>query len=172
MTKIYTKKGDKGKTTVCGMEVEKNHPRLVVLGVLDELSSSLGVVLAFSSELKILSEIQEDLMEIGSEIALGDRNVGGKLEQRVIILEKEIDQIWEDLPPLVNFILPQGGKVGSLLHFSRSICRRAEREAVILSQKEKIAPEIIIYLNRLSDFLFALARWVNKNEGFEEKIWP
>lgn len=180
MTKPYTKKGDKGKTTICGLAVEKNHPRLVILGALDELGSILGVALAlskteglaFAPKLKILSEIQADLMEIGAEISVKGRKVGEKLEKRTEILEKEIDKFWKDLPPLRNFILPGGGKAGSLLHLARAVCRRAEREIAALLQKEKIPLEILTYLNRLSDFLFALARWVNQKEGHKEKIWP
>ena len=171
MTKIYTKKGDKGKTTICGMEVSKNHPRLVVLGCLDELQSAIGVALSFASELKILSEIQEDLMEIEAAISVEYRPVSGKLKKKTAILEKEIDKIEKSLTPLKNFILPGGGKAGSLIHFSRAICRRAEQGMVTFSQKEKIQPEIIAYLNRLSDFLFALARWANKQDGMKEKIW-
>lgn len=171
MPKLYTKKGDKGKTTICGMEVEKNHPRLLTLGALDELESALGVVLAQSPKLKILEEIQQDLMETGSAISTKNRVVGGKLKKKAAILEKEIDKFEKDLPPLKNFILPGGGKIGSLLHFARAICRRVEREIVDFSQKEKIQPEIIAYLNRLSDFLFVLARRVNQKEGIKEKTW-
>lgn len=172
MSKLYTKRGDKGKTTICGMEVGKNHPRLSVLGALDELESALGVVLAWGKDLKILEEIQRDLMEIGASIAGMRSGVEKKLKARTATLEKEIDKMWESLPPLKNFILPGGGQTGSLLHLARAIGRRAEREIVILPQKEKIPVEIITYLNRLSDFLFALARWVNKREGYEEKLWP
>lgn len=172
MTKLYTKQGDKGKTTICGMDVSKSHPRLEVLGSLDELESALGVVLAFNPNLGILEKIQADLMEIGTGISVQGRKVGGKLKKRTEILEKEIDKFCQALPDLKNFILPRGGKTGSLIHFARAICRRAEREMVALSQKEKIQPEILVYLNRLSDFLFALARWINQKEGNKEKIWP
>lgn len=172
MVKIYTKRGDQGKTIIGGREVAKNHPKISALGVLDELGSVLGVVLAWMPDLKILEEIQRDLMEIGASLAGKKEEVTGGFRKRTAILEKEIDKIWEDLPPLKNFLLPQGGKAGSFLHLSRAICRRAEREIVVLCQKEKIPAEIITYLNRLSDFLFALARWVNKREGYAEKIWP
>lgn len=171
MTKIYTKRGDKGKTTICGMEVAKNHPRLSALGALDELESALGVVLSQTPKLKILEEIQKDLMEIGAGVSQMRSGMGEKLKKETVVLEKEIDKMWETLPPLKNFILPQGEKTGSLLHLARAICRRAEREVVFLSQKERVEPEVIVYLNRLSDFLFALARWVNYKEGIKEKIW-
>lgn len=154
------------------MEVAKYHPRLVSLGVLDELGSILGVVLSLSPDLKVLEEIQKDLMEVGAGIAGEEREVGIKLKRRTAVLESEIDRIWKKLPPLKNFILPGGCRIGSLLHLSRVICRRAEREVVFVAQKERIPSEIIAYLNRLSDFLFALARWVNKKEGYKEKIWP
>lgn len=154
------------------MEVSKNHPRLSALGALDELGSLLGVVLSRAPELRILEEIQKDLMEIGAGLSKMRSGVEEKLKERTGFLEKEIDKMWESLPPLQNFILPGGGKTGSLLHFTRAVCRRAEREAVFLSQKEKITPEIIIYLNRLSDFLYALARSVNNKENVQDKTWP
>lgn len=171
MISLYTKRGDRGKTTLCGMEVSKNHPRLLVLGALDELGSCLGVVLANDSKLKILEEIQGDLMKIGSFLG-AKKDVTENLAKRTQDLEKEIDKIWGDLPDLKHFILPGGGKTGAMLHLSRAICRRAERELVFLSEKDTISLEIITYLNRLSDFLFALARWVNKKENYPEKLWP
>ena len=173
MVKIYTKRGDQGKTIIGGMEVGKNHPRLAALGALDELGSVLGVVLAWQPDLVILEEIQKDLLEIGTNLGVGkDRQIREKLKKGIRFLEKEIDKIWGDLPPLKNFLLPQGGKAGSFLHLSRAICRRAEREVSALSQKEKVLPEIHAYFNRLSDFLFALARWVNQRQGYKEKRWP
>lgn len=171
MTKLYTKQGDRGKTTICGMIVSKNHPRLSALGALDELESVLGIILARNSQLQVLEEIQSDLMEIGSAIAGMRSGVGQKLKDRTKVLEKEIDKMWQTLPPLANFIFPGGGKNGSLLHFARSICRRAERKMAILAEREKIEPSILAYLNRLSDFLFALARLVNQKESYREKIW-
>lgn len=169
--KIYTKQGDRGKTTICGMIVEKNNLRLIALGVLDELSSSLGLVLAFDPKLKILEDIQRDLLEIGASLGFSEKDIGQILGKRTLFLEKEIDRMWENLPPLENFILPGGGKAGGQLHVARAFCRRAEREIVSLSRQEKIQPEILIYLNRLSDFLYVLARWVNQKEGYPEKIW-
>lgn len=154
------------------MEVEKHHPRLASLGALDELNSSLGVILAFTPKLKVLEEIQKDLMEIGASLGFSKKDISGELAKRTAFLEKEIDRMWESLPPLQNFILPGGCRIGSLLHLSRAICRRAEREVVFVAQKERIPSEIIAYLNRLSDFLFTLARWVNQKEGYKEKIWP
>lgn len=171
MMKLYTKRGDKGKTTLCGMEVSKNHPRLSVLGALDELESCLGVVLACDPRLKILEGVQADLMEIGAFLGTAKADVAQKLSKRTLVLEKEIDKIWGDLPDLKHFVFPGGGKTGATLHLSRAICRRTERELVFLSEKEEIPTEIITYLNRLSDFLFTLARWVNQKEGYEEKIW-
>lgn len=172
MTKLYTKKGDKGKTTICGMEVAKNHPRLSALGTLDELGSLLGVVLSRAPELRILEEIQKDLMEIGAGLSKMRSGVEEKLKERTGFLEKEIDKMWESLPPLQNFILPGGGKTGSLLHFTRAVCRRLERKMAALGQKDDVSVEILTYLNRLSDFLFTLARWINHKEAYVEKIWP
>ena len=154
------------------MEVVKHHPRLVSLGVLDELGSILGVILSLDPDLKVLQKIQADLMEVGAGIAREGKGVDAKLRRRTAVLESEIDRMWEKLPALKNFILPGGCRIGSLLHLSRAICRRAEREVVFVAQKEKIPPEMIAYLIRLSDFLFSLARWVNQKEGYREKIWP
>lgn len=174
---IYTRTGDKGKTSLfSGQRVSKADLRVETYGAIDELNSVIGVVL--SSKYKVLSiereliKIQKDLFEIGSQLANPSAEKVQGLGKRVKEFEKMIDQMTVELPPLENFILPGGGKAGSLLHFARTVCRRAERRAVALSEKEKVSPDIIVYLNRLSDLLFTMARFVNYKEKKKEIVWP
>jgi cob(I)alamin adenosyltransferase len=175
---IYTKFGDKGKTSLYGGKtVSKGSMRVEAYGNLDELNSFLGVVLAELKDKKVkqeIVEIQKDLFEIGSSIASLSTNkhkaLSIFLEKRVFEFEKEIDRLSGKLPELENFILP-GGKTGSYLHYARTIARRAERRIVVLAEKERILREILIYLNRLSDLLFMYARYVNYKEKQKEIVW-
>jgi cob(I)alamin adenosyltransferase len=178
--KIYTKVGDKGETMLGnGKKVSKASLRVEAYGEVDELNSLLGVVASQiqDSRLKIkedLIEIQKDLFEIGASLAdsvKADRRLNTYLCQRVLEFEKEIDSISKDLPELTHFIIPGGGVSGASLHLARTVCRRAERRIVELNKKEKIQDQMIIYLNRLSDFLFVLARFVNLKEKKREIIW-
>jgi len=176
---IYTKFGDKGKTSLYGGKtVSKASLRVNTYGTLDELNSFLGVVLSGKSEKKVEKElkiIQNDLFEIGASLASPATNkqavLGNYLKKRVTDFEKEIDSLTKKLPELENFILPGGGKTGSNLHFARTLARRAERRVVELSEKEKINPQILIYLNRLSDLLFTYARFINHKEKKKEILW-
>ena len=164
--KIYTRTGDKGETSLLGgTRVPKHHPRVEALGALDELNSSIGVALAFLSDKKNdplkekLINIQKDLIKISSVLAFPAFQKVEGLDKQALEFEKLIDALSSQMPPLKNFILPGGGKAGALLHLSRAIARRAERRVVILSDKEGIDNNIIIYLNRLSDLLFTTARF-------------
>ena len=175
---IYTKFGDKGKTALhTGKTVSKSSIRVEAYGNLDELNSFLGVVLSQAKDKRIkqeLLQIQSDLFEIGASLAgPGEKKrpeLKAKLKQRVDGFEKTIDFLTEKMPKLKNFILP-GGKTGSLLHYARTIARRAERRTVALSEKETVLSEILIYLNRLSDLLFTFARYINHKEKQKETIW-
>ncbi|HUD09208.1 MAG TPA: cob(I)yrinic acid a,c-diamide adenosyltransferase [Patescibacteria group bacterium] len=175
---IYTRFGDKGKTALhTGKTVSKGSVRVEAYGNLDELNSFLGVVLSQIKDKKIkqeLLEIQNDLFEIGASLAgPGEKKyqkLAQKLKVRVMEFEKEIDTLTQKLPKLKNFILP-GGKTGSLLHYARTIARRAERRTVILAEKEKVLKEVLVYLNRLSDLLFMFARIINHREKQTEIIW-
>jgi len=175
---IYTRFGDKGKTALhTGKTVSKNSIRVEAYGNLDELNSFLGVVLSQVKDRRIkqeLLEIQSDLFEIGASLASpGEKEhqkLAQKLKARVFEFEKEIDALTQKLPKLKNFILP-GGKVGSLLHYARTIARRAERRTVALAEKEAVLSEILVYLNRLSDLLFTFARYINYLEKQKEIIW-
>lgn len=181
---IYTRTGDRGETSLFGgIRVLKSDLRVQAYGNVDELNSAIGVAIATESRItnkelwinKNLVQIQNDLLLVGSILA----NPEGKLSKeekkyfstRVKEFEKEIDEMDLNLPMLKNFILPGGGEVGAFLHFVRTISRRVERNTVELSQKAAVDREVIIYFNRLSDFLFTLARFVNHKEGNKETIW-
>jgi cob(I)alamin adenosyltransferase len=171
---IYTKFGDQGKTALIGgAVVPKDHPRVEAYGSVDELNAVLGLAIAFSDDdcLKAsLLRVQKDLFTVGAELAGGKRPIR---PSRVGELEAEIDALCADLPPLRHFIIPGGSKTASLLHLARTVCRRAERQVVLLSNKEKkkVNPGTIIYLNRLGDLLFTQARHVNYRKKREETVW-
>lgn len=171
---VYTRAGDKGKTRLyAGKVVSKANPRVEAYGSVDELNSSLGVVLSETRDnffKKELLKIQNDLLEIGAALSNPNSRVQG-LSARVRDFEKIIDGLTVKLPQLENFILPGGGKTGSLLHLARTVARRAERRIVELSEKETVNSSIIIYMNRLSDLLFMFARFINHKEKKREIIW-
>lgn len=180
-SKIYTRTGDKGKTSLFGgKRISKDNPRIEAIGTIDELNSILGASASFIKNKKVLSviqKIQNDLFNIGAELAnpqeiSGDTNhliMLGK--EKVEVLESIIDQYDHNLPSLRYFILPGGVNSASLLHLSRSVSRRAERRVITLSKKSKVNPNIISYLNRLSDLLFILARYLNKRAKVKELPW-
>lgn len=172
---IYTKKGDSGKTSLFdGKKVWKSDLKVDSYGTIDELNSTIGAASSFITNkliLRELEEIQNDLLEIGSSLAVSSTLPADQLKKRPEDFEKLIDSLTDQMPVLSQFILPSGGKGGSLLHLSRTITRRAERNVVHLSQKESIDGIIIVYLNRLSDLLFTMARFVNYKDKKKEKIW-
>lgn len=179
--KIYTRTGDKGQTSlITGKRVSKASERVDTYGTVDELNSILGVVVANLNAsqkeiIKALENIQHDLFAIGASLASPENSkqqiVNSKLEKQVIAFEKMIDKLTKTLPPLKNFILPGGGKAGAFLHMARTVCRRAERRIIALSQKEQVDDEIIKYFNRLSDLLFTMARFVNQKDKKKETVW-
>lgn len=177
---IYTRTGDKGKTSLFdGTRVLKSHKRVETYGTIDELNSTIGVANAEIKGLRIrlknitdeLEKMQHDLFEIGSTLATPHPMPVEGLENRPKEFEKIIDSLTKKMPELKEFILPGGGKAGSHLHVCRTIARRAERQLVALMQKEEIDPMIVMYLNRLSDLLFTLARYVNYKEKKKEVKW-
>jgi len=180
-SKIYTGRGDKGKTyLIFGEEVDKDNPRVKAYGSLDELNACLGVANSFLKEprtQRIVEQIQNELFNIGAELASPKRlrkNEKGFFElgsDRVKDLEKNIDQYDSRLPSLRHFILPGGTNTASFLHLARTVSRRAEREIVTLTKTAKVNPNILVYINRLSDFLFVLARYMNKRGGRKETPW-
>jgi len=166
---IYTKKGDKGQTSIfSGEHLPKSSLRIKTIGAIDETNSFLGIVLSGAPELKDLKEVQRNLFAIGSILAGAHL---GFPKSRTRKLERQIDRMEGELPVLKNFILPGGGKTGARLFFARTLARRAERALVSLNKKEPLRPEILVYINRLSDYLFMVGREVNRKEGREEEVW-
>ncbi len=173
ITRVYTKTGDGGQTSlVGGSRVDKDSARVSAYGDVDELNSALGVARAFCNggELEsIILEIQNDLFILGSDLASPAGVDSPRIdESRAEKLEAWIDRHLEQMETLKEFILPAGKPAGAFFHLSRSICRRAERSAVALMKKEKTSQAAAIYLNRLSDLLFVLARAANIRDGFAE----
>jgi cob(I)alamin adenosyltransferase len=177
--KIYTRTGDTGETSLfAGGRVSKGHLRLHTYGTVDELNTVLGLVLAAGLDDEsraAFSRVQAELFVVGADLAtpLDAKSdwivrVSSPMVDR---LESEIDE-WEGmLPPLKNFILPGGGLAGAFVHQARAVCRRAERWLVMLHEAESINPEVLRYLNRLSDWLFVAARVVNSRAGQAEVGW-
>ena len=179
--KIYTKTGDKGKTSLIGgTKVFKNDMRIETYGTVDELNSYVGLVKDYTpdeQQRNILKQVQDRLFVIGSSLACDpDKETGMHIpdlkEDDILLLEKEIDLMNEKLPPMKNFILPGGHTAVSSTHIARCVCRRAERLCVNMQQHELfVEPLIIKYLNRLSDYLFVLARFTAQELHVAEIIW-
>jgi cob(I)alamin adenosyltransferase len=180
--KIYTKTGDKGDTGLFGGgRVAKNHPRVEAYGDVDELNAALGFVRAIEQMPRVdevLVPVQRDLFAIGALLATPDRD---KMRQhldkariddaRIADLEHAIDDADAELEPLRSFIVPGGSPKAAALHVARTVCRRAERRVVELQTEAEIPTLVVIYLNRLSDLLFTLARVANKRGGVGEVTW-
>jgi len=181
MFKIYTKTGDKGSTSLIGgVRVPKSHIRIESYGTVDELNSFLGMVNDMANNKQVyewILEIQDRLFTIGSELATNpDKEVKMKLpdlhETDVKWLEDRIDGMNEALPEMRSFILPGGNLAASTCHVARCVCRRAERLCVAMQEHNEHVPELVLqYLNRLSDFLFVLARYIGHINGAEEVPW-
>jgi cob(I)alamin adenosyltransferase len=167
---IYTRTGDSGLTSLFGgKRVLKCEELVDVYGSIDELNSWVGLLNA-QSKTYSFSKVQSDLLIIGSSLA------GGKIDltpltSRITEMEREIDRMDKTLPKLSNFILPGGSVLAAQIHIARSVCRRVERQAVAVSQKEHIDSVIVKYLNRLSDLLFTYARFINMQGNIKEIVW-
>jgi cob(I)alamin adenosyltransferase len=191
ITRVYTRLGDGGETAlVGGRRVAKDSPRIVAYGTIDELNAVVGLVRVFNAEgMKMrgprrkrhewldatLRKVQNQLFDLGSELATpedavyeGMHRVG---EAEVKALEQLMDRCQKDLKPLKSFVLPGGGRVGGFLHQARTVCRRAERRVLALGRVESISPWPLKYVNRLSDLLFVLSRWVGQRLGETEYLW-
>lgn len=183
--KIYTKAGDTGETALFGgRRVAKDTPRVEAYGTLDELNACLGTAVvalgADGGEIgALLARLQSELFDLGAELSTPPERAEDRLaarvprmtEPRVEALEGEIDRFEEGLAPLKTFILPGGTVAAASLHLARTVCRRAERRVVSLAALEPVNPEVIRYLNRLSDLLFVLARAANQRAGMEDVPW-
>lgn len=177
--KIYTKTGDKGQTSLIGgTRVPKYHNRIESYGTVDELNSYIGLIGCQAinpHDQQILKEIQDRLFTIGSSLASDPEKskmqIPDLLESDITLLETEMDTMNDFLPELKHFILPGGNTTVSYCHLARCVCRRAERLTVLLAEESFVDNKITIYLNRLSDYLFVLARKLNHDAGTEENIW-
>ncbi|GJQ19675.1 MAG: ATP--cob(I)alamin adenosyltransferase [Bacteroidia bacterium] len=173
--KIYTRTGDGGETSLFGGgRVPKNAPRIEAYGTIDELNSHLGAARAQgpSPDLDaLLMTIQDRLFVLGAQLATVKGETVKITGSDIAELESAIDRLEAGLPPLKTFIVPGGGRVGSALHVARTVCRRAERLVVALHRTDRIDPSIIVFLNRLSDLLFVMARHANRTDNAPETPW-
>ena len=180
LSRIYTKSGDAGDTGLGdGSRVPKDHPRVAAYGGVDELNAVLGLLLAQCpdlSEAALIRGIQNDLFDVGADLCrpqAAAEQPGQRLrvqERQAQRLESAIDRLNADLQPLTSFVLPGGQAAAAWCHLARTVCRRAERDVVTLARTEAVNPQVIIYLNRLSDLLFVLARVYN-DKGRKDLLW-
>jgi len=173
ITKVYTRTGDGGTTGLANRaRVRKDAPRIEAIGAVDELNSVLGVLLAETLPGAVracLDDVQNDLFDLGGELSVpGHAIVSPSHVER---LERELDRWNADLSPLKDFILPGGSRAAALAHAARTVCRRAERRVVTLSRRQKVAPALRAYVNRLSDLLFVIARALNRAAGRPDVLW-
>ena len=187
ITRVYTRTGDAGDTAlVGGRRVPKDSPRIAAYGALDELNAALGLARVFNAERlrrgaahrrldETLRRLQNELFDLGSELATPpDAAYEGMFRvgpEHVTALERLIDECQKDLAPLKSFVLPGGGRVSGFLHQARTVCRRAERDVLALSRVEPVGEWPLTYVNRLSDLLFVLSRWVGAKLGESEYLW-
>jgi cob(I)alamin adenosyltransferase len=180
LSRIYTKTGDGGETALGGgTRVPKDHPRVAAYGTVDELNAVLGLLLTLQprpAEYDLLRTIQNDLFDVGADLCrpqTPDEAPGAHLRiqaDQAERLEQAIDRLNAGLSPLRSFVLPGGQPAAGWAHLARTVCRRAERAAVTLARSEPVNPAVIVYLNRLSDLLFVLARVYN-NHGGHDVLW-
>jgi cob(I)alamin adenosyltransferase len=180
LSRIYTRSGDEGETGLGdGQRVAKDHPRVAAYGSVDELNAILGLLLSLdptNKEANLLRTIQNDLFDVGADLCVpqpDDEEQGKRLrvtEDQWRRLESAIDRCNDGLKPLTSFILPGGSPAAAWCHLGRTVCRRAEREVVTLARSETINANVVIYLNRLSDLLFVLARLMNGG-GQDDILW-
>lgn len=182
LTRIYTKGGDKGKTALgSGQRVSKHHPRVAAYGTVDEANAAVGLARLHTQGLPdpevdaILGRVQNDLFDLGADLATPEVENPEYPPLRITApqvdrLEGEIDRLNADLEPLNSFVLPGGSPAAAFLHQARTVARRAEREITTLAEAEAINPEAIRYINRLSDLLFVMSRYVN-DKGTGDVLW-
>ncbi|HHJ35510.1 MAG TPA: cob(I)yrinic acid a,c-diamide adenosyltransferase [Gammaproteobacteria bacterium] len=171
LTKIYTRTGDDGSTGMAdGSRVEKDDLLIHVIGDIDELNSQLAVLVCHIPEVFIdpVNIIQDELFNVGAELSMGQTIIQ---QVGVDTLEESLDEINRTLTPLKEFILPGGGLAASHCHVARAVCRRVERSLVSLNRQQPLNPCLLAYVNRLSDYLFVLARAISKHEGIGEVYW-
>jgi len=183
LSRITTKTGDRGTTALGdGRRLRKDHPRIEATGEVDELNAVLGLAIAAdpgSDTAELLRAVQNDLFDLGADVTMPPPRTGGSRRSRtalrltpahVLPLEQAIERINAGLVPLKSFVLPGGSSAAAWLHLARTVCRRAERRLVTLARREGLNPQAIVYLNRLSDLLFVLARRAN-GDGQGDVLW-
>jgi cob(I)alamin adenosyltransferase len=180
ITKVYTRSGDDGTTGLGGgQRVPKDSPRIAAYGTVDELNSQIGAAIAAGLDSAVsarLSSVQNELFHLGSDLCTREEDKATRPvpvigSRHVEALEAWMDEMSAELPPLENFVLPGGTPGAAHLHVARTVCRRAEREAIALSRIEKIGGHVVAYLNRLSDALFVAARFENRRSGAADVLW-
>jgi cob(I)alamin adenosyltransferase len=176
LSRIYTKTGDKGETSLGdGTRVPKTHLRVAAYGSVDELNAVLGLLLAQNpglAEAALVRDVQNELFDVGADLCLPETAVNAlRLQPKQIQgLEEAIDRLNTRLSPLTSFVIPGGSAAAACCHLARTVCRRAERDVVALGQSESINANVVTYLNRLSDLLFVLARICN-DDGKTDVLW-
>lgn len=173
LTRIYTRTGDDGTTGLAnGARVPKDASRIEAMGAIDELNSTVGLVLAEALPEAIqasLLAVQHDLLDMGGELCVPGHAIIGAAH--VVRLEKELDRLNAALPALEEFVLPGGSRAAAAAHLARTVCRRAERRLVALARLESAPPLLLHYLNRLSDLLFVVSRALNRHAGRSDVLW-
>lgn len=180
--KIYTRTGDTGETALfSGSRVSKHHPRIQAYGTVDETNAIIGMARAHIVGVEaaaaldhMLGRIQNELFVVGADLATPSEaraSVPRIGASHVLVLEQDIDRLDADLPELKKFILPGGHPAAAALHVARTVCRRAERETVAGVEEHGLSRDVVVYLNRLSDFLFVAARWANRSAGLADVTW-
>ena len=180
MSKVYTKTGDKGITSLIGgTRVKKSDIRINSYGTVDELNSFIGLLVTHTEEqetIDLLTEMQNVLFNIGCNLAMGD-NFKKELKESVVTnklienVEKSIDRMQAAIPELKSFVIPGGSRSASIAHVCRTVCRRAERLIIALDESSEVDRNLMAYVNRLSDYFFVLSRYLNNIEKVDEKIW-
>jgi cob(I)alamin adenosyltransferase len=177
LTRIYTRGGDAGETSLGdGSRVSKLDLRIAAYGTVDELNATLGVVLAGECPAQtrdVLARVQNELFDLGADLSVPLEHEGRlrTTQEQVDELENDCDRFNAELPELKSFVLPGGTQAAAQLHVARTVCRRAEREALAASTEHELNPLALVYLNRLSDLLFILARTANASAGGDEPLW-
>ncbi|MFW2439130.1 MAG: cob(I)yrinic acid a,c-diamide adenosyltransferase [Arenicellales bacterium] len=173
LSKIYTRTGDDGTTGISdGSRIDKDSLRISAIGSIDELNSLLGLIVCEEIDQDshdLLTEIQHHLFDMGGELSMPDQKI--MQPESITWLEQQLDRMNQELDPLEDFILPGGCRAAAISHVARSVCRRAERDVVSLSRSDEVSTVVSGYLNRLSDLLFVMARFINKASGQPDVLW-
>jgi cob(I)alamin adenosyltransferase len=177
LTRIYTRGGDAGETSLGdGSRVSKLDERIAAFGTVDELNATLGIALAGTcpdAVRAVLTRVQNELFDVGADLSVPLEQEGRLRVTQPLVdrLEAECDLFNADLPELRSFVLPGGSEAAAALHVARTVCRRSEREALVAARSHAVNPLVSVYLNRLSDLLFILARFANEADGHSEPLW-